>query len=53
MPKIKTIYCVGCPKFCQKEDLKKLKLLVKKCKDQGYDEVAFNCEAGQQIIKNL
>jgi len=53
MTKIKRINCVGCPKFCQKEDFSELKRLIKKYKSEGYDQIEFNCEAGKQIIKKL
>jgi len=53
MKKIKQINCAGCPKFCQKEDLDKLKILINKSKKQGYEKIKFNCQAGQQIIKNF
>jgi len=53
MKKIRKINCVGCPKFCQKEDLEKLKLLIEKSKAQGYEKIKFSCQTGQQIIKNF
>jgi len=53
MKKVKRINCVDCPKFCRKEDLKKLEQLIKKHKNQGYDAIEFNCESGRQIIKNF
>lgn len=53
MKKIKKINCVSCPKFCQKEDINELKSLISKAKNQGYDEIDFNCKTGQQIIKNF
>lgn len=50
---VKIINCVNCPKFCQKEDFNKLRRLLDKLKVQGHEEVKFNCEAGQQIIKKF
>jgi len=50
---VKTINCVGCPKFCRKEDLNKLKQLINKAKKEGYKGIKFNCQTGQQIIKNI
>ncbi len=51
--KIKKINCVSCPKFCQKEDIIKLKVLIEKAKIQGYKEIEFDCETGKNIIKNF
>ena len=50
---MKTINCVGCPKFCQKEDLNKLRQLIDKAKAEGHKGIKFNCQIGQQIIKNF
>lgn len=53
MKKIKKINCISCLKFCQKEDISKLKGLIEKAKAQGYKEIEFDCETGKQIIKNF
>jgi len=53
MIKIKQINCVNCPKFCQQEDINKLRQLVDKFATKGYKGIKFNCQAGQQIIKNF
>jgi len=50
---MKKINCVNCPKFCQDEDLNKLKQLIAKAKADGHRGVKFNCQTGQQIIKNI
>jgi hypothetical protein len=50
---MKTINCISCPKFCQDEDLDKLKRLIAKAKADGHKGIKFNCQAGQQIIKNF
>lgn len=50
---MKIINCVGCPKFCQNEDLNKLRQLINKSKAEGRKGIKFNCQAGQQIIKNF
>ncbi|MFA6306708.1 MAG: hypothetical protein WCV70_03510 [Patescibacteria group bacterium] len=51
--KLKNINCVNCQKFCQKEDLNKLRQLINKAKAEGHDGIKFNCQTGQQIIKNI
>ena len=50
---MKIINCVGCPKFCEHEDLNELKKFIDKSKAEGHEQIKFNCQIDQQIIKNF
>lgn len=53
MTRIKQMNCVGCPKFCQNEDAGALKRLMEKFKIQGYEEIKFNCRAGNSAVEKF
>ena len=42
--KIKFISCINCSKFCENQDKNKIKKIINKFENEGFEEMIFCCE---------